>query len=90
MSHARNDFRAIRDARDEKRARLAAQHSGPDAPTINHGTASAATAAVDTHTAARRDGDGQQVSWGWVSVAFIVGFLAGWFTLFLLIVGGDN
>ena len=89
MSQPSNDFRAIRNARDQKRARLAAQHSGPDAPTINHGAASAAPTAVDTPTAARRDGDGQQVSWGWVSVAFIVGFLAGWYTLFLLIAGRE-
>lgn len=83
-----NDFRAILKARDEKRARLATQHSGPDPETIAHGTdAATQTPQSSSHRPVGLDGGRPGVSPWWVVVALGVGFLAGWYGLFLAIVG---
>ena len=66
-------------------ASIREQHSGPGAPPISHGTEPAASSAAQTPRPSRRDGDGKGFHGVWIVTALVVGFVVGWFALFLLV-----
>lgn len=69
-------------------ASIRPQHSGPDAETIAHGTdAETQPPQSSSPRPVVLDGGRPGVSPWWVVVALGVGFLAGWYGLFLAIVG---